>query len=166
MKSSLLVLLVALVAAVGAGLLSWNLQDERSQADFWAGLFLNLVPEALGIAASIIAALYVASRVAVSRFTTLAPKIFELLAQLRMDKTIGAAATQKAMTVLVPLLDESIVPPEVADGYKSGPPQNCRVCGQESRFHQDRGLQKCVTCGLRSEYWRAERTSKLKRSDA
>jgi hypothetical protein len=156
MKSSLIVLAIAIFTALIAALLSWNYGDSKAHDDFLSNLFLNLVPEAVGLAATIIGTLYVASRVATSRFTKLAPKVFELLAQFRNDKTISAEATQKAMIVIVPLLDESLSPPVVGDGYNPGSPQNCRVCGLKSKFHKDRGLEKCMTCGLRSDYWRSE----------
>jgi hypothetical protein len=148
--------LVAALAllAVGAGILSWHFGNEDVQRGFWSGLFLNIVPEALGVAAGIIGTLYLAARKASARFTELAEKIFDLIAQLRSDAKITPDAAQKIMVVVVPLLDERVTPPTYKDGYLAARELPCRICSKESPFRDGETAKKCNNCGLKAEYWR------------
>jgi hypothetical protein len=155
MKPYTKVIVYSFGVACLAGLLSWHFADADGQKTFLSGLLLNLVPEAVGIAAGIVGTLFIASKMASARFSEHAPKVFNLLAQLRSDGAITPDAAQKAMIALVPMMDESIKAPTYKDGYIGGDSQHCRVCGKASEFREGR-VRKCNTCGLRAEYWRAE----------
>ena len=152
------VIFSAVCFALVAGAISWHLADKPAQDGFWAGLFLNIVPEAVGIAAGIIGTLYLAARKASARFSELAEKIFDLIAQLRRDKSITEEAAQKIMVVIVPLLDDKLTPPTCRDGYVAGTKLPCRICAKESHFREGGTSKKCTTCGLRAEYWRSQST--------
>jgi hypothetical protein len=148
-KLSASLILIAITIA-GA---SYCMFGEKEKETFFPNLLLNLVPEILGFAAGTMIAWAVATKFASDKFSQHADKYFNLIAGLRVENKISGKIARKAMIVLVPLLNDKILPNDVGKDFVSPETKRCKVCGLTSHTHIEKGVKKCGNCGLKAKHW-------------
>jgi hypothetical protein len=143
-------LLLLAITIAGA---SYCMFEGKDRGTFLPNLLLNLVPEILGVAAGTMIAWAVATKFASDKFSLHADKYFNLIAGLRVKNKISGKVARKAMIVLVPLLNDKILPNDVGKDFVSPETKRCKVCGLRSHIHIEKGVKKCGECGLKAKHW-------------
>lgn len=143
--------LVAVILALLLAIESYRLSPPVGGGnEFIANLLLNVVAEFLSVAAGLLFAVWLGSRVASAKLSIFAQPLLGLIQQLREDKKISQLAARKGVIVTVSLLSEGIPP---GSRLPDSSERKCRICGLKSNAETYRGRLRCKDCKLPGEVW-------------
>ncbi len=142
---------------IGAAALGWSwvLAPDQGHA-FWAGFLQNVAAEAIGLGVGVPFALWVASALGKERLSSVAPKLVEVVKELREQDTLSGRAARACVVCAVELIDDK----ELQKSRGANPNlrfADCAVCKLPSNVVPEAsGGSRCRHCGLRGDVWMAK----------
>jgi hypothetical protein len=145
--------LFLLAAAAFFGIRSHNLVETLGpkESPFWADLYLNLVPEFIGVALGILIPLSILAWYADKQLEELVTPVLRLIKRLRVEKKISPEVARYATACAVKIISEEHFGGKVIDTSPIPSEINCDVCSMKVLKQPPR----CKYCNLKRHVWRS-----------